>query len=690
MSPQVESQTPKVLQFGPYELRLETGELRRSGIRIKLQGKSFQILQALLERPGEVVTREELQRRLWPGDTFVDFESGLNTAANRLRLTLGDSAENPRFIETIARTGYRFIGTVSAPPRPATPVLVAAKASVSRVTKLPPDRWIWLVAGLSVVATVATLVLASPHSQAPPTFRQITFRRGVLDSARFGQDGQTILYSASWDGEGSQLFLANTVSPESRPLGFKSAGLASISRSDELALISRGSSSKSYREWTLDRVPLNGGAPLTVATGIAGADWGPDGKKLAVFHIDRRESVVEYPLGNVLYRTAGWISDLRVSPQGDAVAFFEHPLRADDAGLVKLVDQHGSAKDLSGNWASAGGLAWAPSGKEIWFTAGEIGVRRAIYKVTLDGKLRHVASLPGTLTLFDVSKSGSVLLGIDRSRLVLAAASTDKSTERDLSWFDWSRVQELSTDGKMLLFDETGDGGGAEHSVYLRNLETDSTIRLGDGQALGWSPDHKWVLGLNAKKPMALSLLPTGPEAPRTLSGGGLKYNWARYFPDGQRLLVSGNFPGKPLRLFIQPVSGGEPAPINPDVYLNAAMVSPDGMRIAGIGPDGRMMIVPPAGGEPQALPIGFSAIPLRWSADGKSLFIGQSGQSPSMRVFRFDFATSQCRIWKDITPSDRVGVAGILDVVISSDERSFAYSYMKVLSELFVVNGWS
>src|SRR5438270_687100 len=108
-----------LVQFGVFELNMQTGELRKSGIRVRLQGKPFQILQALLEHPGEVVTRDELRKRLWPVDTFVDFESGLNTAANRLRLTLGDSAENPRYIQTLSRTGYRFIASVSeAPPRP--------------------------------------------------------------------------------------------------------------------------------------------------------------------------------------------------------------------------------------------------------------------------------------------------------------------------------------------------------------------------------------------------------------------------------------------------------------------------------------------------------------------------------------------------------------------------------------------
>jgi hypothetical protein len=352
---------------------------------VKLQGKAFQILQALLERPGEVVTREELQNRLWPGDTFVDFESGLNTAANRLRLTLGDSAENPRFIETIARTGYRFIGTVIVPPLQPLPVPVPARVAGSGTAALVQYRFGWLLAGILIAVTVSALVWASRQPPVP-SFRQITFRRGVLSSARFGPDGQTILYSADWDGSGSQMFLGNTVSPESKPLGFKAAGLASVSLSSELALLSMDWS-KDYQGRILSRVPLNGGAPLKVATGIAGADWGPDGKSLAVFRMDNRESVVEYPLGKVLYRTAGWISDLRVSPQGDSVAFLEHPLRADDAGLVKFVDSRGVARELSGNWASAGGLAWSPSGQEVWFAAGETGVRRAIYRVSLDGKL---------------------------------------------------------------------------------------------------------------------------------------------------------------------------------------------------------------------------------------------------------------------------------------------------------------
>src|SRR5713226_3719656 len=102
------------IRFGVFEVDPCAGELRKQGVRIKLQEQPFQVLQLLLERPGQVVTREELRQRVWPADTFVDFEAGVNNAVKRLREALGDRAETPRFIETLPRRGYRFIGPVNA------------------------------------------------------------------------------------------------------------------------------------------------------------------------------------------------------------------------------------------------------------------------------------------------------------------------------------------------------------------------------------------------------------------------------------------------------------------------------------------------------------------------------------------------------------------------------------------------
>src|ERR1700746_1396584 len=109
----LESRSSRVLRFGTFEVDLRSGELRKQGVRIKLQEQPFHILTVLLQRPGEVVTREELRSENWPADTFVDFDNSLNTAINKLREALGDSADSPRFIETLPRRGYRFIAPVN-------------------------------------------------------------------------------------------------------------------------------------------------------------------------------------------------------------------------------------------------------------------------------------------------------------------------------------------------------------------------------------------------------------------------------------------------------------------------------------------------------------------------------------------------------------------------------------------------
>src|SRR6266571_4365200 len=151
----VSEKGPRSLQFGIFEVDLLAGELRRSGSKVKLQGQPFQILTMLLDRPGEVVTREELQKKLWPADIFVDFDHSLNAAIRRLRDALGDSAENPRFVETVARRGYRFLSPVSALPSNGNGGIGAASAVAE--TAAPPTlrfyKW-WMLAGAAAVVLV--------------------------------------------------------------------------------------------------------------------------------------------------------------------------------------------------------------------------------------------------------------------------------------------------------------------------------------------------------------------------------------------------------------------------------------------------------------------------------------------------------------------------------------------------------
>lgn len=151
------------LRFGAFELDPVSGELRKHGLRVKLRDKPFQVLQALLERPGELITRKELQERLWPADTFVEFENGINNAISRLRETLGDTADNPRFIETVPRRGYRFVAPVEKPgeaPTPLTPV--ERPSAVTPVTRMRAT-WKWLALAGLAIATLAGWLAVKPR-----------------------------------------------------------------------------------------------------------------------------------------------------------------------------------------------------------------------------------------------------------------------------------------------------------------------------------------------------------------------------------------------------------------------------------------------------------------------------------------------------------------------------------------------
>lgn len=175
------------LRFGVFEVDPRSGDLWKHGVHLKLHDKPFQVLQALLERPGEIVTRKELQDRLWPGDTFVEFENGLNNAISRLRETLGDAAESPRFIETVPRRGYRFIAPVETVGIPVGEVPVAAPASA--VAPATPARGRWLIAlGMFAAVVIAVFlyrILSSPshpiHSVAVLPFVTASADEGSQD-----------------------------------------------------------------------------------------------------------------------------------------------------------------------------------------------------------------------------------------------------------------------------------------------------------------------------------------------------------------------------------------------------------------------------------------------------------------------------------------------------------------------------
>src|SRR6266481_5786986 len=318
------------------------------------------------------------------------------------------------------------------------------------------------------IAFAAGWYFGSRGSQTPlPVYRQLTFRRGTIRSARFAPDGQTIVYSAAWEGNRVEVFTTRPESPQSRSLGLGGAEILAISSTGEMAVSLESRPFAGFMtSGTLARVPLTGGAPRSLLERVQWADWSPNGANLAVIREVAGRFRLEYPIGKVLCEADGWISDVRVSPNGDYVAFLDHPLLGDDAGFVAVVDATGKKRRLGEKWGSIQGLAWRPDSREIWSTGATVGFGRYLNAVDLSGRTRLVTRVPGMLTLHDIWRDGRVLLGRDTPREGIISTSSGSDRERDLSWFDFSTLADFSADGQTVLFTETGEGGGTTYGVY--------------------------------------------------------------------------------------------------------------------------------------------------------------------------------------------------------------------------------
>ncbi len=551
---------------------------------------------------------------------------------------------------------------------------------------------------LAIGLVVGKHVLGSSAASAP-LYHEITFRRGEIRSARFAPDGQTILYSAAWQGNPVETFSARQGMVESRSLGLGRAELLAISSTGEMAL-SLGS--HPVGTWinvgTLARAPLAGGAPRPVLEDVEWADWSPDGNSLAVVRNVGGRDRLEYPIGKVLYETSGgWISYPRVSPKGDLVAFMDHPNQGDDGGSIAVVDVSGHKTELTREWYGTQGLAWSPDGQEVWFTASELGLFHYITAVSLSGKQRLVTRVPGSLLMFDIWRDGRVLLArADRRREVMAL-SDGATKERDLSWLDYSYPADLSADGKILLFDEEGIGGGVQYgnvqdltyAVYIRNTDGTPAIRLGEGGATALSPDQKWVIIATPSSPQQLRLLPTGAGETQSLTNDSINHQWARWFPDGKRFVFSGNETGRGVRLYTQDVSGGKPNAISPEgVDAQAFAVSPDGLSVVGIGPDQKGYLFPAAGGDPRIVNgIEPGDTPINWSQDARSIYLYRSGEVPA-KVYRLELATGKKTVWKQIAPLDPTGVSTIGPILMTPDGKTYVYGFHRTLGDLYLVEG--
>jgi eukaryotic-like serine/threonine-protein kinase len=526
----------------------------------------------------------------------------------------------------------------------------------------------------------------------PPSFRQLTFRRGLVGSARFAPDGQTVLYSASWDGKPIEIFITRLDSPESRPFGLPGAELLSVARSGEMAVsLSRRASIPFTRTGTLARLGMTGGgSPKEVLEDIQYSDWSPDGQSLAVVRNLGGKVRLEFPAGKVLYETAGWISHPRISPDGEEVAFLDHPVQGDDGGSAAIVDRSGKRRSLSDLFASAQGLCWSPNGREVWFTAASVGFNRGLYAATRAGKVRMLAQGTGGLTVEDVSRDGRVLMVQDRARQGMSALVPGGEKERDFSWLDWSLVRDLSPDGQTLLFGESGEGGGPGYSAYVRRADGSPAVRLGPGNALSLSAGGRLALAIVGEATsQRIALYPIGTGEPKIFPPNGLRMDQATFFDGSRRILFSASEPGRGTRLWVQGVEEAKPRAISPEGYrMLDGGVSPDGKLTVVSGPDQRQYFYPVEGGEPTPIP-GLVAgdIPFAWSPDGRELLVRRRGEVPT-RILVLDARSGEKKLWKELIPPDPAGVTSVSPVFVTPDRKFYVYSYIRNLADLYVVEG--
>ncbi len=662
------------VRFGPYEFDSANGELRKHGTRIKLQTKPLQMLAALLERPGEVVPRDDLRQKLWPEDPFLDFEAGLNTAAKRLRDALSDSADEPRYVETIPRTGYRFIATVEGPR---TRVVLAAPPEAR------PGNHHWPL-GLALAASLCCIAWLLMR-QGPPgaRFQPVSFRDMQVWSARFAPDGETMLYTGQTGSERA-VFAGNRFTPESRRIAGADGILISVSSRGEMALL-RYSGLTPLAGGTLWRMPLNGGGAVEAERSVFSADWAPDGARFAVARAVQGSCQLEFPPGKVLFQTAGYLTNVKFDPAGGRIAFIHHPVRHDEAGSVEVVDLAGKGRTAGGEWTSVAGMAWHPNG-EIWFTAAAAGSLRAVWAVPPSGgKPRMVAQAPGNLAIHDISKTGRVLVSRGSTRLLMAAGGLDMAEPEPLSWLDWSSVKDVSRDGSLVLFEENGDGVAGQSITFVHKRSDGSTMRVGAGSAMALTASEDWALTLDDKDRTVLRLLPVGPGKPRELPRSGLTYQWARYYPDGRHLLALANEGGEPLRLYrVDAETGGFEALSPPGMVRNAA-VSPDGREVAALDATGRLRLFP--GG--RAIATDEPLAPLLWTDRGLLVQHTRDYTQVPATVSWLDPRTGKTVPFAKIGPADRYGVNAVTRIVPARDARHWVFSYRRGLSELFVSDGW-
>ena len=724
---QAHAGTPWLIRFGVFEVDLEAGELRKQGVKVKLQEQPFQVLTILLEKPGRVVTREELQKRLWSDDTFVDFETGVNTAIKKIREALGDPADNPRFVETLHRRGYRFIAPVELPltPGPSPPGRGWPGGPGEGTRRVPLRMRAWATALLLTVVVVALgiwIVQSRKEKQeASPIPVPLTSYPGYEAYPSFSPDGSQVAFqwcteepSANCDIYIKQIGVeppsrlttdpAEDFSPAWSPDGQFIAFLRKLPTTRTALMLTpqRGGPERVLGEYDVAYISFYPG--LLFGSYLA---WSPDSKWLALPWGEAGKPATGLVLLNVETRetrrlTTSGDNAPAFSPDGRTLAFN----RGGTPNLIYLLrltrdyqPEGGEPERLATAAESYDrnfGLAWTPDGRDIVFSSGNwasIGLWRVAAAASArprklafasDGASAPAVSRQGNRLAYVVNRTDDNIWRVDlrspgQAPGIPARLIASTREERDPTY---------SPDGRRIAFMSSRSGAC---EIWMCASDGSNPVLLtafGGPIIFGpkWSPDGQNIAFTAVRAgSVDVYVVSANGGIPRRLTSHPLADKWPSWSRDGQSLYFNSMRNGRD-DIWKMPAKGGEPVQITRHEG-DAPQESPDGRFVyyeKGWPSHCSVWKAPAAGGE--EVKVLDSTHPYGGWTVGKQgiyFFTTPDGQGRS-DICLYKFATG--KIGKILTIERNVGYR----IAVSPDDRAILYAqYDQEGSDIMLVENF-
>ncbi len=544
--------------------------------------------------------------------------------------------------------------------------------------------------GLLAGALLVGMRLARTNSPGEVIFEQKTFDPQFISNARFLPENKGIVFSAALEGNLPELFVIHAGAATPETLHQQRTHLLSVSNTGELAVLTNVSflTHRLYRG-TLSVMPLDG-EPKPRMTDVREADWSPDGSDMAIIHDIGAGDQLEYPPDKLLYKSTGYLSDLRVSPDGNRVAFFEHPVRWDDRGDVLVADRtSGSVKKLAGDLWGIEGLAWMRDGRNVVFSGSKSPHQFRPYLVDASGTKPAGQALQtiGPVYIQDIAPDGRWITTYEQITYFIRFRLPGDRSEQEIGWLDNALFPHISPDRRAILFTDQSPGAGSNYSVCYRSFEGVKPIHLGEGEGQDFSPDGKWALAL-INSPPQLVIYAIGPGKTIRLDRGPIvRYQmWAKWFPDGKQILFCGNEASKPTRCYRQAIDGGPPVSVTPYGF-DMSLISPDGRTVLAYNSTGKGRILSlESGASQEARGLEMDDFPVKWSEDKKTIFVATRDPS-HMRIYKVDLYSGQrTPVGGEIALEDRAGVISVLLTDMVQAGAGYVYNVGKDVSKMFVV----